>query len=109
MSDNNTEIIRDISTIMSVELPAAISFQQLEERLAAYINELIKRDFEKLVFILYRVDVFENKLKELLKLNADEDAGRTIAKLIIERQLQKIKSRQQFKRPPHTNDTEEKW
>ena len=107
----NTElnIIQEISTITSLELSPNTSFFEMELKLAAYVNDLIKHDFEKLIFILYRVDVFESKLKDLLKQNADEDAGRMIAQLIIERQIEKIKSRQQFKNNRVDDDAEERW
>jgi len=48
------------------------------------------------------------KLKHLLKENPGEDAGFVIADLIIERQLQKIKSRKETKKDNHIPD-DEKW
>ena len=72
------------------------------------INELIQTDFNALVNILYRMDVSESKLKALLKDHPGDDAAIIIADLIIERQAQKIKSRENFKQqPPDTN--EELW
>jgi hypothetical protein len=59
--------------------------------LATYINDLIVHDFNKLISILYRIDVDEEKLKRVLKENKDKDAGIVIAELIIERQSQKRK------------------
>jgi hypothetical protein len=59
--------------------------------LAAEINQLILTNFERLVQLLYRIDVSETKLKTLLKENPDKDAGKLIALLMVERQLQKIK------------------
>ena len=77
--------------------------------LAERINELINTDFQKLVSILYRMDVNETKLKQLLIDNAGADAGIIIADLMIERQAEKIKSREQYsKRDENIND-EEKW
>jgi hypothetical protein len=61
-----------------------------------------------LVNLLYRIDVSEKNLKELLAKNPKQDAGDIIAMLIIERQLQKIKSRQQFKTDADF-EGEEKW
>ena len=49
------------------------------------INELIKNDFSRLVQILYRIDVSEAKLKNILNANPNEDAGKLIAQVIIER------------------------
>ena len=76
--------------------------------LAEAVNRLLNNNFEKLVSILYRIDVSEEKLKMVLKENPGADAGNIIADLIIERQLQKIKSRKK----PASNDSipdEEKW
>ncbi len=53
--------------------------------LIAYINECIKHDFNKLVQLLYRIDVSEEKLKYILQLNPNEDAAKLIAAVIIER------------------------
>jgi hypothetical protein len=72
------------------------------------INELIVNDFQKLVSILYRVDVSETKLKVLLKENATTDVAVIITELLIERQLQKIRSRRENKPNENTSD-EEKW
>jgi hypothetical protein len=73
------------------------------------INELINTDFQKLVLILYRMDVSEIKLKQLLKENPGSDAGPIIADLMIERQEQKIRSRQQFNKPDENIRDDEKW
>lgn len=77
-------------------------------QLAEKINDLLIHDFNKLISLLYRVDINEAKLKNLLKKNPGEDAGKIIAELIIERQLQKIKSRKQIK-PRDENSDDEKW
>ena len=73
------------------------SNQDLESKLAIYINELIDKDFNKLVNLLYRIDISEQKLKIALQ-NEDKtiSSSKTIAKLIIERQLQKLEFRKKF-------------
>ncbi len=68
-----------------------------ETELATYLNHLIKNDFEKLVQILYRIDVDEKILRTLLDKQAQTDAGKIMATLIIERQLKKIETREQFR------------
>jgi hypothetical protein len=77
--------------------------------LAQKINELINHDFPKLVSILYRVDVDERKLRHLLSINAGKDAAPVIADLLIERQEQKKKWRDQYNHNKLSNDDEEKW
>jgi hypothetical protein len=103
------ELIENIKKDMAIVLPEKISLVELEEALTLYANQLIQKDFQKLVTLLYRIDVSEAKLKYLLQLQRDENAGNIIAKLIIERQIEKIQSRQRFSK--HNNDIseEEKW
>ena len=79
------------------------------EFLTIKINFLIKNDFNKLIYILYRADINEQKLNKLLAENKKEDAGKIIAALFIQRHLEKIKSREEhrFKRADDSN--EERW
>ena len=88
-------------------LPQA-SYTIFREKLAAYIHVLIDQDFEKLVRILYRLDVNEKKLKALLA-EANTNSGLLISDLIIERQLEKIHTRKQFAEPKEDIPDEEKW
>ncbi len=92
------------------QLPIAINeMQDAENFLAEKINALIKDDFNLLIQILYRIDVNETRLKQVLKDNPNEDAGKIIAALLIERQLQKINTLEQFKRKNDNFSDEEKW
>jgi|SRR5436190_21840569 hypothetical protein len=77
--------------------------------LAEKINELINNDFQKLVSVLYRMDVSESKLKQLLNENPGTNAAFIITDLMIERQEQKIISRQQFKKKDENISDDEKW
>ncbi|MEO6489961.1 MAG: hypothetical protein ABIO04_08495 [Ferruginibacter sp.] len=81
----------------------------LFERLASYIDQLIKTDFERLIALLYRIDVNENKLRQLLCDNLNTDAGKLIAASIIERQLQKIELRRNTSVADPGIDENEKW
>ncbi|MFL5809345.1 MAG: hypothetical protein ACJ749_07465 [Flavisolibacter sp.] len=81
---------------------------ELKERLAGYISFLLLNDFNKLVEILYRVDVNEEKLKQLLRDNPETDASILITDLLIQRHQQKIKTRETFKKDENI-DEEEKW
>ena len=79
------------------------------DELAVEINRLILTNFERLVQLLYRIDVSEMKLKILLKENPNEDAGKIIAALMIERQLQKMKFRTSNASIKEEESDEEKW
>ncbi|MBC7889965.1 MAG: hypothetical protein H7Z13_18975 [Ferruginibacter sp.] len=105
----NNELVKEISKSIAIVLPDGTSLDELQVYLASYINQLIQTDFQQLIMLLYRIDVSETKLKQLLHQYPDEDAGKMIAALVIERQLEKIKTRQQFGRQPDSFTDEEKW
>jgi hypothetical protein len=105
----NAELIKEINKNLAILLSNEISLDELHIRLSEFLNELIQKDFQKLIRLLYRIDISEAKLKQLLQQPPNEDASKIIAELIIERQIQKIKSRQLY-RPSNDNFTEEeKW
>ena len=109
MPQINSDLIPSLSQTLDINLPDDISFELLNEKLQQHINNLILHDFQKLVRLLYRIDINEEKLKYLLKENADRDAATIISDLIIERQKQKIKSRELFKQWDMDIDENEKW
>ena len=81
---------------------------KLREQLIFYINHLVLNDFNKLVQILYSVDVSEQKLKTLLQEKPQTDAAELIADLLIERQQQKIATKKSSK-PNNDIAEDEKW
>lgn len=106
---DNTELITQINKELALALPEKISLDEVQIQLAAYINTLIQLHFEQLVNLLYRIDVSEKKIKSLLQNYPSENAGNIIAALIIERQVEKIKTRQQFNQRDNNFNKEEKW
>lgn len=103
-----TDLIQVINKELAIEIPEKRSYSEMHAELAEHLNHLIKDNFDKLIAYLYRIDVNEQKLKSLLRQNPDEDAGNIMATLIIERQLEKIKTREQC-RPRDDIDESEKW
>ena len=108
MAQINTDLTPVLRQSLEIDLPENISFELLKERLSSHINFLIQSDFQKLASILYRVDVSESKLKNLLKENKGFDAANIITDLIIERELQKIRSRQEYRNDENISE-DEKW
>ena len=92
------ELVHIINKQIDAHFEEGLQMHQLQEKLVTFINDLIKNDFQRLVAILYKVDVDEDKLKRILKEEAGKDAASIIAKLIIEREIQKIESRERFKK-----------
>ncbi|WP_205508357.1 hypothetical protein [Longitalea arenae] len=107
LSEENIPFIQD-QLSGDFNLPLTNDKQQLTDALSAAVNQLIQTDFARLINILYRIDISEKTLKETLERQAGQDAGQLIAGLIIERQLQKLKLRAQFK-PPENIPDDDKW
>lgn len=75
------------------------SYEELERELASYLNNLLISDFNKLISILYRIDIAQEKaMKALAENAAKESAGQTLARLIIDRQLQKVITRRKYRK-----------
>ena len=102
------EAINEVAAEMGIVLPEN-NFSLNRQLLADKINDLLKTGLQKLISILYRLDINETKLRKLLHDNPETDAGVLIADLIIERQVQKIESRRQFNQRDNDIDENEKW
>ena len=100
-------------TLLAVDLNRVYGWEltadALENQLAEKINILIQRDFEAVVQLLYRIDVSEKRLRGILDSDSGEDAGRIIARLIMERQWQKIESRRRYRQDDAGESDEERW
>jgi len=109
MASINTALLLELNNSLELELPEKISYEQAHTLLANHINHLIKNNFDSLLTLLYRIDVDEEKLKHFLIDKPEDDAGNTIASLIMERQQQKINFKKQFSNKNDADSTEEKW
>jgi hypothetical protein len=104
--DNILAVSNDLSVAFAVT-PTS-SEAALLAGLSATINHLVNSDFNKLIEILYRLDISEARINKILHENPGAQAGDLIASLVVERQLQKVKTRAQFKRQQDIPD-DDKW
>jgi len=107
--EENDFLQTQVISITGDELKPEHSEQLFREQLAVYIHQLINNDFQKLISILYRLDVSEKKLKASLAEKNATDAGIIIANAIIERQKQKFVSRKKSGTTDKDIPEEEKW
>jgi (2Fe-2S) ferredoxin len=70
---------------------------EIQSILAEKIKEMIGNNFEKLQNILYRIDIDQQKVHEVFLQFGSEEFPPLLAKLIIERQLAKVKTRNFYK------------
>ena len=72
---------------------------ELHRYLSLAIRELIDTGFNKLMNALYRIDVSETKVTEAMHLEAPDEISSKLATLVIERELQKVYTRQKYSKP----------
>ena len=101
----DNEIVQIVNDSFSLQSNENNFFDFLTDK----INFLIVNDFNKLIYVLYRADINEQKLNRLLAENKKEDAGKIIAALFIQRHLEKIKSRRENKTNAGNDSQEERW
>lgn len=109
MSSASSDIITSINKDWALQLNANMTEDELIEAFAVHLDDMIVNDFAQLVRALYRIDVSEQKVRQTLKDNPQADAGRIIAHLIVERQKQKIKTRELFRSRDNDIDENERW
>jgi hypothetical protein len=109
MFSENPNIVANINNDWGISVLPTVSENELARLLAERINELIKNDMNFLITALYRIDVDEKKIREMLTKNKGTDAALIIAHLVIERQKQKIKTRSMFKPRVDDIDEDDKW
>ncbi len=93
MREENTEQVALLIQQISQQLDTVFeenTFTKFRARLIENIDYLIHKNPEKLSWILYRVDVNEEFLKQELKENNEQNAAEIIADIMIERERQKI-------------------
>lgn len=89
--------IAEMGEIDIVENTLQINDQNmLRNKLIEVISYLIDHNFEKLLLILYRIDVDEEKAKTLLSKNLPSAAPEILADLIIQRQIKKEEVKRSF-------------
>jgi hypothetical protein len=94
--------------VIEYNLDIATVDQLSKQELIDTINYLIINDFERLIYALYRIDVSERKIRDLLENRSDINAANLIADAIITRQSEKKIAKEKYKQtPPDT--PEDRW
>lgn len=109
MTGDASLLRQEIARITGLPEEVAAEGPVFKEKLIALINELIANDFERLIGLLYRLDISEKKLKQALAENSGTDAALLIADAIIQRQAEKIKTRAELRRQNDNIPEDEKW
>lgn len=82
---------------LELDTGSAKSDEKAADILAEYLDKLIVSDFNRLLALLYRIDVSGEKIKSALSYRSkDLSAGRIFADLMIDRLRQKLAFRQAY-------------
>jgi hypothetical protein len=93
MSEDFDITLRDVA-LEQLKGPA---LEDLIKALAERIAYMLDKEPELLFSTLYRLDVLEHKINAVLH-SSSEDPARGLARLIIERQIEKAKTRGQWQK-----------
>ena len=75
----------------------SVRLDEFRKYLTGRLAYLLENKYETLINVLYRIDVNEEKLAKLFAETKSESIPESLADMIIERQIQKIKFRQKYK------------
>ncbi len=96
-------IIKDFELELKEE---PVSEQEMLDVLADHVAYLLEHRLEFVMSLLYRLDVDERLVEEVLMPGAPIPANIGIARLIIERQKQRVHTKKNYK-PPKIDDWED--
>ena len=80
---------------LDIPTPEKFNSEEFKKVLTLVIRHLLYHDFERLINGLYRIDVSEEKVK--LAMENTQNLAVEIASLIIERELQKVITRERYR------------
>ena len=87
----------------SFDLPVQKNFvneAELVHILAEKIGDMLEHTPEQLMSLLYRLDVLEHKIRPVMQPDAPEPANIGLARLVVERQKQRIATKLSVKTEP---------
>ena len=70
----------------------------IREKLALLIAHMMQNNFEKLCQAMYRLDVSEAKFDQVMTEKSIEEIPYAVADLVIEREMQKVRTRMMHRR-----------
>src|SRR5580698_6035042 len=86
--------------------PYTISEEAIMKQLANRIIIVMERGPETFFQLMYRLDISEKKLNAVMN---EDDVALKVARLIYDRQLQKIQSRMAYRKTHESGDPDLKW
>jgi len=70
--------------------------KELHQYLTKAIMDLLDKDFNRLINILYRIDISERRVAKALHTDDPGQVAPELASLVIERELQKVETQRKY-------------
>lgn len=104
--NEQAQAIEQLQQEWGIVAPDVVSEEELLQLLAQKIVALIERSPEEFFQLMYRLDIEEQKLNRALH---EQDIAQNIAKIIYDRQLMKMRTRQLYKQAGTEEDGDLMW
>ncbi|MCK9281447.1 MAG: hypothetical protein M0P71_12550 [Melioribacteraceae bacterium] len=89
-------IMKDLQTT-EFNLPIHANLEMVKEQLINKIREMMVKDYDRFMNNLYRMDISEGKVIDVMNSKEKQLIPDQLADLIIERQMQRVKTRLLYK------------
>lgn len=96
LDSDRSQALISLNQSFEIQTDDKTTYDEQFNKLVLWVEHLIDRDFNRLLSILYRIDVSEQKIKTALIENKGQNPGVIIATLMLEREIQKRKFREMF-------------
>jgi hypothetical protein len=73
------------------------TFQALQEKIAAEVSYLLRNNPERLLNLMYRLDIDENKFRFIIQNGLEANIAQQLAELVLEREMQKVYWRNKYR------------
>lgn len=98
--EKTNDITKTIANDLGVDFPDNTPVELLLEMIATKVLDYLEHDPELLLSYLYRLDVKEEKVEKALSFRNEKPPHLAIAELILERQLERAKTKRDMKQKP---------
>ena len=92
-NENLSQLHKALISNWAVSENTELSMHELLEALSLRVQYLYDRDFDKLTTAMYTLDVDESRFNAALDLPELEDKSKAVARLILQREVQKMDTR----------------
>jgi hypothetical protein len=98
------QLQKDLSW-QNLELPLSDQYDAEEtlKKLAALVEYLEQGQHQSLMNILYRVDISEQQIQQVMQSTLDETFAQVVARMLCYRCLQKVMTKHHFSNPENTD------